>query len=85
MYIKLSPETIEEKIFKRIDRRFFLIGSPDADLGEKLILVIEGEQYELPTDFFDVLDKYEKPKEIIFIPKFKETGNGKIIRRDSLL
>lgn len=83
--IKLSPETIEEKIFKRIDRRFFLIGSPDADLGEKLILVIEGEQYELPTDFFDVLDKYEKPKEIIFIPKFKETGNGKIIRRDSLL
>lgn len=83
--IKLSPEIIEEKLIKRIDRRFFVIGSPDADLGEKLILVIEGEKYDIPADLFDKLDKYEKPKEVVFIPKFKETGNGKIIRKDSLL
>ncbi|RZK10904.1 MAG: long-chain fatty acid--CoA ligase [Flavobacterium sp.] len=84
--IKFSPEMIEEKLTKKIsDRRFFIAGVPDADLGEKLILVIEGEQYDLPEKLFDKLDKYEKPKEVVFIPQFKETGNGKIIRKDSLL
>ncbi|OYU80995.1 MAG: O-succinylbenzoic acid--CoA ligase [Flavobacterium sp. BFFFF1] len=83
--IKLIPESIEEKLYKKIDRRFFVAGMPDSDLGEKLILAIEGEAYTLPETIFDKLDKYEKPKEIIFIPHFKETGNGKIIRRDSLM
>lgn len=83
--IKLSPEIIEEKLIKKINRRFFVAGSPDPDLGEKLILVIEGDKYDLPIDFFDLLDKYERPKEVIFVSKFKETGNGKIIRKDSLL
>lgn len=82
--IKFSPEIIEEKLIKLLDSRFFVIGIPDEDLGEKLMLVIEGEQYELPANLFDKLDKYEKPKEVLFVSKFKETGNGKIIRRDSL-
>lgn len=83
--IKLSPEQIEEKLIKLIDRRFFVYGVPDTDLGEKLILAIEGEKFDLPKEIFDGLDKYEKPKEIVFITKFKETGNGKIIRKDSLV
>ena len=33
---------------------------------------------------FDVLDKYERPKEIKFIPSFKQTATGKIIRSESL-
>lgn len=83
--IKLIPEQIEEKLAPHIHTRFFLASKPDADLGEKLVLVIEGETTPLDDTIFDELDKYEKPKEIIFIPKFKETGNGKIIRKDSLL
>lgn len=83
--IKLIPEQIEEKLAKRIDGRYFFIGVPDATLGEKLILVIEGEEYMLPENVFEGLDKYEKPKEIRFVKHFKETGNGKIIRKDSLL
>ncbi len=83
--IKLIPEQIEEKLFKQIDRRYFVTGMADAAYGEKLVLVIEGEKFDLPEKIFEGLDKYEKPKEVLFIPQFKETGNGKIIRKDSLL
>ena len=82
--IKLMPEKIEHKIAALIPQRFFIFGKPDTDLGEKVILVIEGEPYDLDPNLLDVLDKYEKPKEVVFIPKFKETGNGKIIRKSSL-
>lgn len=82
--IKLIPEKIEEKIFPYIKQRFFVIGKPDPKLGEKLILVVEGKKTEFDSDIFKVLDTYEKPKEIIFVEKFKETETGKIIRKDSL-
>ncbi len=82
--IKLSPELIEEKLAPKFIRRFFVAGLPDDELGQRLVLVVEGEPYELSEDTFKKLDKYEKPKEIIFKPIFKETGNGKIIRQDSL-
>jgi O-succinylbenzoic acid--CoA ligase len=82
--IKLIPETIEQKLAGTINQRFFMTGKEDASLGEKLVLVIEGEPYDLDPTIFEVLSKYEKPKEVIFIKKFKETGNGKIIRKESL-
>lgn len=82
--IKLIPEQIEEKLNPFINQRFFVTGKPDGDLGEKLVLVIEGENYTIDNTMFDILDKYEKPKEIVFVPKFKETGNGKIIRKESI-
>lgn len=83
--IKLIPEQIEEKLLQLIDRRFFVASETDANLGEKLILAIEGEPYILPDNLFEGLDKYERPKQIKFIPRFKETGNGKVIRKDSLV
>ena len=82
--IKLIPEQIEAKLLSSISQRFFVIGVSDADLGEKLILVIEGETYDFDKTLFEKLDKYEKPKDIIFISKFKETPNGKVIRRGSM-
>jgi O-succinylbenzoic acid--CoA ligase len=33
---------------------------------------------------FAVLDKFEKPKEVVFIPKFNETATGKIMRIESM-
>jgi O-succinylbenzoic acid--CoA ligase len=53
-------------------------------LGEKLILVIESEPYTIEKSVFDALDKYEKPKEVLFVPKFSETETGKIKRADSI-
>lgn len=82
--IKFIPEQIEDKLKMHISQRFFITGKPDSDLGEKLVLVIEGEKFEVDQSLFNILEKYEKPKEIIFVTKFKETGNGKIIRKESL-
>ncbi|MBS7233983.1 AMP-binding protein [Flavobacterium psychroterrae] len=83
--VKLIPEQIESKLIGKIHNRFFVTGVPDSSLGEKLILVIEGEKQEFAQDFFDVLDKFEKPKEIVFVPKFKENANGKLLRKPSLV
>jgi O-succinylbenzoic acid--CoA ligase len=82
--VKLIPELIEAKLADKITNRFFVIGVPDTVLGEKLILVIEGEQLDFAANFFDGLGKYEKPKEIVFVPKFKENENGKLLRKPSL-
>ncbi|MDX6184027.1 AMP-binding protein [Flavobacterium sp. Fl-77] len=82
--VKLIPEQIEAKLTGKINARFFVTGVLDIALGEKLILVIEGEKQEFASDFFNFLGKFEKPKEIVFVPKFKETGNGKMLRKPSL-
>ena len=82
--IKLIPEQIEEKIAPYIYNRFFITAKPDPKLGEKLVLVIEGSEHPLDSNVFNNLSPYEKPKEIIFVPKLKETETGKIIRKASL-
>jgi o-succinylbenzoate---CoA ligase len=82
--IKFMPEKIEEKLSDKIENRFYIIGLPDKDLGEKLVLVIEGNEQPIDNSIFEELDKYEKPKEIVFVPKFKETATGKILRKESL-
>jgi O-succinylbenzoic acid--CoA ligase len=82
--IKLHPEQIEEKLAHKIHQRFFIASKPDNELGEKVVLVIEGEKQEFDDTLYEALDKYEKPKEIIFISKFKETGSGKIMRKETM-
>src|SRR5690554_534025 len=82
--IKIFPEKIEPQLTHKISHRFFFGGIPDSVLGEKLILVIEAEKYELNPTVFDELDKYEKPKEVFFISKFTETPSGKIKRSEIL-
>lgn len=82
--IKLIPEQIENKLANKIDQRFFIASKPDAELGEKIILVVEGEKHEFDASLYEDLDKYEKPKEILFINKFKETPTGKVLRKETL-
>ncbi|HTG65650.1 MAG TPA: AMP-binding protein [Flavobacterium sp.] len=79
--VKLIPEKIEEKLADAITSRFFVGGIPDADLGEKLVLLVEGEKQELDESIFAVLDKYEKPKAVFFVPEFDTTESGKIKRK----
>lgn len=82
--IKLIPEIIEEKLADKIHSRFFVTAKQDLVLGEKLVLIIEGDIQILAESIFDVLDKYEKPKEVLFVAKFAETQNGKIKRKEIL-
>jgi O-succinylbenzoic acid--CoA ligase len=78
--VKLFPEQIEEKLSGRIDRRFYVKGIADEVLGEKLVLVVEGEPFDIDKSAFKGLGKFENPKEVQFIEKFEETGSGKVIR-----
>jgi len=82
--IKLIPEKIEDKLSKKINSRFFVAGMKDEDLGEKLVLIIEGEERNLEDTIFKKLDKYERPKEIFYVKKFAETENGKVKRKEIL-
>lgn len=78
--IKLFPEQIEAKLQDLISDRFFIAGEKDEKLGEKVILVVESNKKDTDSSIFDVLEKFEKPKAIYFVPKFIETKTGKINR-----
>lgn len=83
--VKLFPEQIEEKLSHNIvNRRFFVASRESLELGEKLILAVEGDPYVIDDQAFGNLGKYEKPKVVIFIPKFLETPTGKVLRKESL-
>jgi O-succinylbenzoic acid--CoA ligase len=82
--IKLIPEQIEEKLSSKIHPRFFISSIEDKELGEKVVLYVEGDKQDFDTTIFDDLDKYERPKDLFFIPKFKETATGKIMRKETL-
>jgi len=82
--IKLIPEQIEEKLATLISRPFFVYGQADDLLGEKLVLYVEGAPMTIEEAVFEVLDKYERPKEIHFIPEFQHTATGKIMRDQSV-
>lgn len=81
--VKLHPEEIEKKLSKLITQRFFVIGIPDELLGEKLILIVEGDTIKIDLEDAD-LSKYEQPKAIYFVKAFVETETKKIQRLKTL-
>ncbi|SEC92145.1 O-succinylbenzoic acid--CoA ligase [Tenacibaculum sp. MAR_2009_124] len=89
--VKLNPEKIEEKLSNIIDERFFVTGVSDTVLGEKLILVLEGDKtskellnIKKRLESIETLGKYEKPKEVLAVSKFIETETKKIQRKKTL-
>mgnify|MGYP002639444769 CR=1 FL=1 len=82
--IKLHPEEIEKKLAKIISQRFFVAGVPDTNLGEKLILIIEGKKSTFILSKAKTLTRFEMPKAIYFVDKFIETDTKKIQRSKTL-
>lgn len=81
--IKLIPEQLEAKLKPYLNREFIFGSQSDTLLGEKLVLIIEGPLFDIQLPK-DVLQKFEKPKEIYFLDKFPRTENGKIQRGEIL-
>lgn len=78
--VKLFPEVIEHKISHLIPVRFFIASAKDETFGEVPILVLERlNEFDLASLKL-TLTKIEMPKKVIFVPKFKETGSGKVDR-----
>jgi len=83
--IKYWPEKIEKKLESTIPRRFIISSLPDEKLGEKLVLVIEGELAGIGVinkKLTEILPSFERPKSICFLEKFPETPNGKLKRHE---
>jgi O-succinylbenzoic acid--CoA ligase len=83
--VKYSPESIEKKLEPLMNHRFVISSVPDEKLGEKLVLVIEGEPFS--TENFqkkirNLLPTFEQPKQVRFLEQFPETASGKIKRNE---
>lgn len=80
--VKVFPETIEQKLSSCIEQPFVAIGWPDERWGQKVVLVIEGEEKKDLTHvhFSHLLDKFEQPKEVLFWSVLPRTATGKVNR-----
>jgi o-succinylbenzoate---CoA ligase len=77
---KIFPEKVEREIEKELPgNAFFITGIPHEQLGEKLILVVEGSPSEINLSKL-TLHPYEVPKDIIWVSQFIRTETGKINR-----
>ncbi|MDR0814850.1 MAG: AMP-binding protein [Bacteroidales bacterium] len=79
--IKIQAEAVEEKIRPFIACPFVITAVPDAELGERLVLLTE----QTPNDeslrqIKAALSKYERPKRIIVTNAIPLAGNEKIDR-----
>lgn len=83
---KIHPEEIEEKLKKAIDLELIVFGKADEKLGEKLTLMIEGEENpEILTKIDTVTfeKKFHRPTEVVFVQEIPRTPNGKVSRIDA--
>lgn len=86
--IKIHPEEIE-RIIERylLGNTYFITSLPDDKWGERVVLCIEGDAWQddelmrLKSDLSVALPPTQRPKVIRFIPVFKRTSTGKLIRR----
>ena len=77
--VKIHPEEIESLIAQQISIPFFISSVPDQRLGERVVLFVEGLE-NISLDFEIDFPKYGRPKEVLFLPKFRYTRSGKIDR-----
>lgn len=85
--IKTFPEELEYKLKDIIINNFFIFGVKDEILNQKIVLFIEGSNFELKElkDFLKkTFDKYRVPKEIFFLDKFIYTETKKINRKKTV-
>lgn len=85
--VKVFPEKIEAKLEKIIPARFFITSFPDEKLENKVVIIIESEEWikekidALILGLKQVLSKFERPRGIYFLAQFEETPTKKIQRQ----
>ncbi len=86
--VKLVPEEIEKKLAQLIKKRFIVSSVKDEVLGQKPVLLVESTNVNAVALLDTIknsglLEKYQIPKEIYFLPSFLETETGKIQRKNT--
>ena len=80
---KIFPEELEKLVKQNIPNEVVFLGIDDEKLGQKLILIIEGENDEnLKSKIYNLefQKSFHKPKDIIFVGQIPRTPNGKVSR-----
>jgi o-succinylbenzoate---CoA ligase len=85
--VKVIPEEIEAVLESQIQTPFYITKKEHPGLGEMVVLKIEDQPWDGGRlqhfhDWMDqALNKFQRPKEIIFMDAFEYTENQKIIKR----
>lgn len=82
--IKLFPEQIEAKLQPYLKTPYFITSEEDKRFGERVVLVLESDSNQLDLSVLRYLEKEEKPKKIMAIPKFVRTSSGKVQRKKTV-
>ncbi len=85
--LKIYPEELENLVKKEISNEVVFLGIKDDLLGEKLVLIVEGNENTIFKEKLSTLvfpTKNHRPKEILFLENFPQFPNGKINRRELL-
>ncbi len=85
--VKIIPEDIENQIeYFLPTKRYYISSEKNEELGEKLVLVIEGnpmgelEENALINKLLQTMPRYHSPRKIRYVDTFEETATGKIKR-----
>lgn len=81
--VKVQAEQVEAQLQRFFpDRQIAVMGWPDELLGECVLLIIEGEAVdgEILAEGLASIDRYSRPKKVIYCPHFPQTETGKVNR-----
>ncbi|WP_048825996.1 AMP-binding protein [Hymenobacter sp. DG25B] len=71
-------------------RRAFVSGQPDSRLGEQVTAFVEGkplpaaQEKQLLTLLTERLDRYERPRAVVYASQFRTTASGKLDRLSTI-
>lgn len=94
--VKVQAEKVEKVLEVALmelgisGRRAFVSGQPDSRLGEQVTAFVEGkplpasQEKQLLTLLTERLDRYERPRGIIYAPQFRTTASGKLDRLSTI-
>ena len=93
--VKIHTEALEEKIghilhHLGIINRYLIAPLPHKQLGQQVVLILEGaplseaQQQKIQAAFKAQLNRYQIPKQILYLPHFAETPTGKVQRAQTV-
>ena len=88
--VKIFAEELENKLKSELGdtiHDLVFLGKADESLGEKLVLVIEGQENDaikLHISKINYKNRFHIPKEVLFLDKFPRSENGKVLRKEIL-
>jgi O-succinylbenzoic acid--CoA ligase len=92
---KIIPEALEQQLSQwfnqeQVARRFFIGSLPHSTLGGQVVLIVEGDEFnsqllgQLESWIRKNLDRYDVPKQILFIKALATTDGGKVDRNGTM-